>query len=428
MQLIRGVRLGMEAASAALLAQAEPCGDETQLAAAARTVTRDDELAAILGEMSYLLGPDAPVQIETYVAPYLQREYIAGAVCKAKILSAHFYTESERKRAALPAPAVALLEHNLTSAEQAVGLLRATLEAGRASLLIIAPDVSGQALQLLVANHAQPAAKRKVAVLATALTLVGEERATALQDLTLLSGATLLGTNAGRDAAKATAADLGFVLRAEFNAQKLAVIAEPARRAAVQDEIATVRRRLDQMTLDDKDRPALARRLAMLSGGLGVLKVGAVSKLATELRKSQAERTLQVLSAVQRSGLVAGAGAAFIHCIPAVQAAAANEDLTDDVRVGLRVLADALSAPTRQILHNARIEPPAVVIDRIASAGPRATYDWEQGAVVDAHAAGVVDAAGVLLAVLQTAASGAMMALSTDAVVYHKKPAQSMEP
>jgi chaperonin GroEL len=428
MQLIRGVRLGMEAASAALLAQAEPCGDETQLAAAARTVTRDDELAAILGEMSYLLGPDAPVQIETYVAPYLQREYIAGAVCKAKILSAHFYTESERKRAALPAPAVALLEHNLTSAEQAVGLLRATLEAGRASLLIIAPDVSGQALQLLVANHAQPAAKRKVAVLATALTLVGEERATALQDLALLSGATLLGTNAGRDAAKATAADLGFVLRAEFNAQKLAVIAEPARRAAVQDEIATVRRRLDQMTLDDKDRPALARRLAMLSGGLGVLKVGAVSKLATELRKSQAERTLQVLSAVQRSGLVAGAGAAFIHCIPAVQAAAANEDLTDDVRVGLRVLADALSAPTRQILHNARIEPPAVVIDRIASAGPRATYDWEQGAVVDAHAAGVVDAAGVLLAVLQTAASGAMMALSTDAVVYHKKPAQSMEP
>lgn len=428
MQLIRGMRLGMEAAAAALLAQAEPCGDETQLAAAARTVTRDDELAAILGEMSYLLGPDAPVQIETYVAPYLQREYIAGAVCKAKIASAHFYSESERKRAALAAPAVALLDHNLTSAEQAVALLRAAIQAGSAALLIVAPDVSGAALQLLVANHAQAADKRKVAILATSLTAVGEERATALLDLALLTGATTLGAHAGRDAAKATAADLGTALRAEFHAQKLALVAEPARRAAVQDEIAIVRRRLDQMALDDEGRGALARRLAMLSGGMGVLKVGAVSKLTTELRKTQAERTLQVLSAVQRSGLVAGAGAAFVHCIPAVQAAAASGDLQDDVRLGMRVLADALSAPMRRLLQNAGVEPPAVIIDRVATAGVRATYGWEQQMVVDAHAAGVVDAAGVLLTVLQTAVSGAMMALSTDTIVYHKKPAQSMEP
>lgn len=428
MQLVRGIRLGAEAAAAALLAQALPCGDETQLAAAARTVTRDDELSAILGEMSYLLGPDAPVQIETYVAPYLQREYIAGAVSKAKIASAHFYTESERKRAALAAPAVALLEHNLTTAEGAVALLRAAVEAGRTSLLVVAPDISGAALQLLVLNHAQPADKRKVAVLAASLQQVGEERAVALRDLALLSGATVLGTSAGREAGKATTADLGSAVRAEFTAQKLAVVAEPGRRAAVQEEIASVRARLDRMALNDEERPALARRLAMLSGGMGVLKVGAISKLATELRKSQAERTLQVLSAVQRSGLVPGAGAAYVHCTGAVQEAAAEPGLPDDVRLGVRVLAEALSAPMRQLLHNAGVQPPAVIIDRVRSAGPRATYGWEQGAVVDAHAAGVVDAAGVLLTVLQTATSGAVMALSTDAIVYHKKPAQSMEP
>ena len=98
------------------------------------------------------------------------------------------------------------------------------------------------------------------------------------------------------------------------------------------------------------------------------------------------------------------------------------------MRLGVRVLAEALPAPMRQLLHNAGVQPPAVIIDRVRSAGPRATYGWEQGAVVDAHAAGVVDAAGVLLTVLQTATSGAVMALSTDAIVYHKKPAQSMEP
>ena len=85
-------------------------------------------------------------------------------------------------------------------------------------------------------------------------------------------------------------------------------------------------------------------------------------------------------------------------------------------------------AAMRQLLHNAGVRPPAAIIERVAEAGPRATYDWESGAVVDAHTAGVVDAAGVVATVLQTAASGALMALSTDAIVYHKNPAQSMEP
>ncbi len=428
MQLVRGVRLGLDTATAALLAQARPCGDESQLAAAARTVTRDDELSAILGEMSYLLGPDAPVQIDTYVAPYLQREYVAGAVYKAKISSAHFYTESERKRAAQAAPAVALLDHNLNSAEQALALLQAAMEAGRSSLLIVAPDVSGAALHLLVANHVQPADKRKMAVLATTIMLLGEERNWALNDLALLSGAAVLGMQTGHGAAKATAADLGFALRAEFSGEKLAVVAEPSRRAEVQGEIALLRSRLDAMPLDEEQRPALERRMAALSGGMGVLKVGAISKLATELRKSQAERTFKVLSSVQRSGLVAGAGAAYVHCVAAVQAAAAASDLDDDVRLGMRVLAGALSAPLRQLLKNAHVEPPAVIIQRVAEAGPQATYDWEQQKVVDAHSAGVVDAADVLVTVLQSAVSGAIMALSTDAIVYHKKPVQSFEP
>jgi chaperonin GroEL len=429
MQLVRGIRLGLDTACAALLAQARPCGDESQLAAAARTVTRDDDLSALLGEMSYLLGPDAPVQIETYVAPYLQREYVAGAVYKAKISSAHFYTESERKRAAIPAPAVALLDTNVTTAEQALGLMNAALEAGRSNLLIVAPDISGAALQLLVANHAQPADKRKLAVLGASIMLLGEERTWAVRDLALLSGATIFGTPSGKRPEKATAADLGAALRAEFHAEKLAVVAEHTRRAAVQDEIADLRRRLDGMPLDDEDRAALERRLGALSGGMGILKVGDISKLATDLRKSQAERTFKVLSSVQRSGLVAGAGAAYVHARAVVRAAAAAQvGLDEDVRLGMRVLADALPAPMRTLLENAGVEPPAVIIQRVADAGEGATYGWEQGGVVDAHTAGVVDAADVLVTVLQSAASGAIMGLSTDAVVYHKKPRQSLEP
>ena len=121
-------------------------------------------------------------------------------------------------------------------------------------------------------------------------------------------------------------------------------------------------------------------------------------------------------------------GAIVYGAVAAAVQAAAAPHLGDDVRLGVQVLAEALAAPMRQLLQNAGVRPPAVIIDRVAAGGPAMTYDWEQGAVVDAHAAGVVDAAGVLATVLQTAASGALMALSTDAIVYHKNPAQSMEP
>jgi chaperonin GroEL len=180
----------------------------------------------------------------------------------------------------------------------------------------------------------------------------------------------------------------------------------------------------------------IARRfgttVAALTGGMGVLKVGTNSKLATDLRKSQAERAFKVLSSIQRTGVVAGGGAALVHCIPAVrQAAAAEPD--EDIRNGMQVLAAALDAPMRRLLHNAGLRPPSVAIAKVAEAGAPATYnlaggDVERGAVADAFAAGVVDAAGVVEAILQTAVSGASMALSTDAIVYHRNPPQATQP
>ena len=194
-------------------------------------------------------------RFETYVAPYLQREYVAGAVYKARISSAHFSTESERKRVALAAPAVALVDYNISTAEQAVGLLNAASAGGPDESLIVAPDVSGAALQLLVANHAQPADKRKIAVLATTITLLGEERTWAVRDLALLAGATIFGTPSGKTVERAMPADLGTALRAEFNSEKLAVVSEPQRRAEVQEVIADLRSHLDGLALDDEAAP-----------------------------------------------------------------------------------------------------------------------------------------------------------------------------
>lgn len=250
--------------------------------------------------MSYLLGADGHIQIESYVAPYLERQYLGGAHYGAEIVSMYFYTEMERRRSVLVAPAVALLDKPLNEAAQAVALLEATIRAGRKALLIVAPDVSGPALNVLVANQMQPAEKRKAMILAVKLRAVGDERRFALQDLAAMTGAAILGELGERTARDARPEDLGRVQRVEFSDKNLVVTMEGARRTFIQEQIAELSRRLALLPYDEEERPVLVRRLAALSGGVGVLKIGAYHQPEREMRRAKAERAWKVLSAVQR--------------------------------------------------------------------------------------------------------------------------------
>ena len=427
MRLVEGIRRGVDIAHGALRSQARHVTGERGLATVARTVIQDDDLAAVLGEMSYLLGPNGHLQVESYVAPYLERQYIGGAHYGAKIASMYFYTEPERQRSVLSLPAVAVLDKGITESEQAVALLEAAVKAGRKALLVVAPDFSGPGLNLLVANHAQPEEKRKVAVLAVTLTAVGDERRLALQDIALMTGGIILGEIGQRQARSAEAEDLGRATRVEFADKGLVLTIDTSRRAPVQEQIADLSNRLAALSHDDEERPLLTKRLGALSGGIGVLKIGAHHPPARELRRAQAERAWKVLSAVQRGGVVAGGGAALLHARAAVLDAI--QGIADpDVALGMRVLVAALAAPQRQILQNATVAAPAVYMQRLSDAGPAAAYDVFTGQIVDAHAHGLLDAADVVAAVLRSAASAATMTLSTDAIVYHRKPQQSLTP
>ncbi|MBW7883392.1 MAG: hypothetical protein H3C34_12280 [Caldilineaceae bacterium] len=411
MRLVQGMRRGGEIAVAALRGQARPVHGERALARVARTIMDDDDLAAVLGELSYLLGADGHLQVEMYVAPYLHRVYIGGAHFGARIASMYFYTETQRQRAVVPSPAVALVDEPLADAQQALALLEAAAAGGHKALLIIAPETRGAALSLLVSNHTRPADKRKLAVLAVSLSATGDAVRTARQDLALLTGATLLGKQGMRQITSVRPDDLGKATRAEFVNNSLLLTIDSARRAAVQDEVTLLRRRLDSLSPEDEEREALTQRLAGLSGGIGMLKIGAYHQTARDMRRAQAERAWKVLKAVQRDGVVPGGGAALLHCTAAVREAAAAESEAD-LALGMRVVADAL----------------AVLVERVLEQGSPAAYDARLGVVVDAYDHGLLDAAEVVTEVLQAAVSGAAMILSTDAIVYHKKPQQSFKP
>lgn len=426
-RLVRGIEKGVKIAIAALHEQAHPVTSEDELAALARTITKDDALSAVLGEMTYLLGADAHVVIEKFVAPYLHRRYVAGARIGAEIQSMYFYTEPEQKKAVLSAPAIAILDERLTMAEQVIPLMEGALASEAKALVIIAMDVSGGALGALVTNNQQPKEKKKLSILAVKLKPVGQELRWAMSDLALITGGTVLGANHGRSGAKARPADLGQAQRVEFVNNSIAIVAHDSKRTEIQDEIGRLRKYIAETSLDDEDRPKHIKRLSTLTGGVGELKIGAHTKGERELRQVQSERSFKVLSAALRKGVVAGGGAALLHCVPPLLAAAEGEP-DSDMAEGMRVLARALSQPLRQIAINAGVGAPEVAVNYVYEAGKGYTYDALNQCVVKALDAGILDAADVVAKVLHIAASGAMMALSTDAIVYHKKPQESMQP
>lgn len=178
------------------------------------------------------------------------------------------------------------------------------------------------------------------------------------------------------------------------------------------------------MPQNDEGRPLLMGRLASLSGGMGTLKVGAIGKLEREVLSENAERAFKVLSTAQLTGVVPGGGAALLHA----RAALKEVKFDGDARYGVQLIHDALAAPLRQILVNAHVPAPGVIISRVQEAGPGAVYDVLEERVGNAMECGVLDVAGVVEIVLRTAVSTALMALSTDTIVYHKKPQQALEP
>lgn len=424
MELSRGLQVAAAAAVGALKAQAQPISSEEELARLAYAVTGHQPLSAVLGEMRFLLGPEGHIQIDKLVAPYLERRYIAGAHFKAQISSMYFYTDAAQRDAVLTTPAVALVDEPLQSAEAALALLEAALAIGATALLILAPEISGPALNLLVTNQQAPADKRKLALLGAKLTATANERGAQLTDISVLTGAALLGQGRLRSVHSARAEDLGQATRVEFAHEGLTIVAQDAHRAALRDEAAAVQTRLAAMPISDADRPELTRRLATLTGGVGELKIGASSQLERTLLFDTATRALHVLTAAQRSGVVAGGGAALVHALPALR----DLPLEGDRRMGASLLAECLDAPLRQIAHNAGVDSPAVIAHRVAEAGAPAAFDAFTHAIVDGPAHGVADAAEVVIGILLNAVSCALMALTTDTIVYHRAPEQSLNP
>ena len=420
--VIEGVRLGAKKAMDCLEQLCQPVQDESDLAAVALSVTGEEQLSWILGEMMEILGPQAYILIEDYMAPYLERVYLDGGRWEGSLISPYMVNAPQSGKAILQDCAVALYDGSIQLSEELSSLIEAASQREPKHLLLVAHQISGDALNYLAGINQQT----KLKIMAIGLKRSGDRARHDLQDLALLTGAGLVSPLLGRSLKGFRQDDFGSARRAEASKEELLVAGGGGSPAHIRDEIEILQAQLRSLPFSDDGRADLQLRIGRLSGNAGILKIGALTQPERDYLHQKAEQGLKTLQATLEDGVLPGGGTAFLHCIPQVESLISSAG--EDQAMGLRALMDALQAPARQILINAGVDAAPVIIADLMQSEPGLVYDVTRGNFAQAREAGVLDSARVMRVVLETAVSGALMALSTDTIVLKKKPKVSYEP
>lgn len=419
-ELRAGLECAGKRAAAILRSQAQPVDDEDTLARIALTLTANPVLAQVLGEISYILGANASVTIEKYAAPLIEREYLEGAHYPAQPVSVHLYTQPVERKALVNDARVALVEDPINDESHVLPILEAALNANARGIVIIGTAFGERAIATLVANRER--LKDKLTITAARLQLTDGERQFIYGDLAALTGAAVVGVHHGLSASRFQERHLGAAQRVEVGTDGMRLMTGNHSQPHILDTLSHLREQLASMSHDAEARTGLVRRIAALNGGTARLRVGSLASREVELLAKQAEVALKVLSSAQREGVVAGGGAQLLHCARALSSGSG----ASDPAVG--ILRRALLAPGRQILKNARVAEPELILDLLTKGDPSSAYDVQANRVVDAWGVGLLDSAEILSRAIETAVSGALMALSTNSIVYHRQPEVSVNP
>jgi chaperonin GroEL len=411
----RGMEQGLRAAVASLGDMAQPLDSQGATAALARAATGDLALADLIAEIFDIVGVEGTIVVEKYVATVMEREYVEGVRWDNGLVSTQFVTDVARQEAVMTNPVIALADLDVTSTAQVMPLLNQALRCGAESLVLIAPKVEGQALATLLLNKSK---LPTVAIRAPGFTL---NRSEIMKDLAVLTGATVIDPGAGRWMEDFQAEYFGGARRVIATRRKFTIVGARGSQKEIRRRSAELRARLVRQ--EPEDRSTMQRRLANLAGGVAILKIGAISEKARDLKAQLAEDAIRSVQSALEEGVVPGGGAAYVTCIPAVEAVTRDTEHVDQA-AGVRAVAEALAAPLQQIAVNAGYEG-STVAAQVRMAGSGFGFDALSGRVVNMEDAGILDPAKVLRLALQKAASVAATFLTTETMVLRRKPPMS---
>ena len=420
-----GIRRGIEAAVAAAVENlkdtAIPVANKEAIAQVAAVSSRSEKVGEYISEDMEKVGKDGVIKIEESRGMATELEVVEGMQFDRGYLSQYMVTDNEKMVAELENPYILITDKKISNIQEVLPLLESILQSSR-PLLIIADDVDGEALPTLVLNKIR-GTFNVVAVKAPGF---GDRRKAMLEDIAILTGGTVITEDLGLELKDATIEALGQAAKVTVEKDSTVIVEGAGNSEAIANRVAVIKSQIETTT-SEFDREKLQERLAKLSGGVAVIKVGAATETELKEMKLRIEDALNATRAAVEEGIVAGGGTALVNVIPAV----ANLELTGDEATGRNIVLRALEEPVRQIAHNAGYEG-SIVIDCLKNAEAGTGFNAATGEWVNMIEAGIIDPVKVSRSALQNAASVASLILTTEAVVANKPepaaPAPAMDP
>ncbi|MDA0371005.1 MAG: chaperonin GroEL [Actinomycetota bacterium] len=411
MSLKKGIEAAVAAAVASIRDLAKEVDNKDQIAQVAAISAADAEIGSMISDAIDKVGKDGVITVEESQTFGMEMDLVEGMRFDKGYISPYFATDMERMEAVLDDPYILLVSSKISTVRDMLAVLEKVMQSGR-PLVIIAEDVEGEALATLVVNKIRGTFK-SVAVKAPGF---GERRKAMLQDMAILTGGQVISEEVGLKLENATLDLLGRAKKIIITKDETTLVEGAGSDDDIKGRINQIKAEIDN-TDSDYDREKLQERLAKLSGGVAVLKVGAATEVELKEKKHRIEDAVSTTKAAIEEGVVPGGGVALLRSQAAVLAAA--EKLVGDEATGARLVAKSLEGPLKQIAENAGLEG-GVVVEKVRNLKGSEGLNAATGEYTDLVKLGVIDAAKVTRSALQNAASIAALFLTTEAVVADK--------
>ena len=409
MVMKKGIAKATDAAIEAMKANSQKVNGSADIARVGAVSSGDETIGQLISEAMEKVGHDGVITIEESKTAETYSEVVEGMQFDRGYITPYMVTDTEKMEANLDDALILITDKKISNIQELLPLLEQVVQAGK-KLLIIAEDVEGDALSTLIVNRL----RGTLNVVCVKAPGFGDRRKEMLQDIAILTGGQVISSELGMELKEATVADLGRARQVKVTKENTIIVDGAGDSAAIKDRVGQINNQI-AVTTSDYDREKLQERLAKLSGGVAVIKVGAATETEMKEKKLRIEDALNATRAAVEEGIVAGGGSAYVMASKAAAKLAAT--LSGDEKTGADIIAKALLAPIRQIAANAGVEG-AVVLEKV-SANESASfgYDAANDTYGDMIAMGIVDPTKVCRSAIENSSSVSSMVLTTESLV-----------
>jgi chaperonin GroEL len=413
MLLKRGIETASKAVAAAITKQAIQVKDKEDIANVASISAQDRAIGDLIAEVMDKVGKDGVITVEESKGLEFEKDYVEGMQFDRGYISAYFVTDSEHMESVIPEPYVLIYDKKISAAADIVPILEKLVQIGKRDLLIVAEDIDGEALATLVLNKL----RGMLNVLAVKAPGFGDRRKAMLQDLAVLTGGAVISEETGRKLESVVLADLGRAEKVVADKDNTTIVGGKGDPKEIKGRIEQIRVEIDKTT-SDYDREKLQERLAKLTGGVAIIRVGAATETELKEKKHRVEDALSATRAAVEEGIVPGGGVALINAMAAILSIKMDNE---DEQIGVNIVRKSLEVPMRKIAENAGKDG-SVVVENVrqtqkAKNNLNFGYDVIKDEYADMVKVGVIDPAKVTRGALENAASIAAMILTTEALI-----------